>query len=40
MRAQKGWKFYGWWGIVLPAFIIIWTTNGITLNGVTVFDEK
>lgn len=40
MRAQTGWRFYGWWGIVLPAFLIIWTTNGLTLNGVAVFDEK
>ncbi len=40
MRAQTGWRFYGWFGIVLPAFLIIWTTNGLTLNGVAVFDEK
>ncbi len=38
MRAQAGWRFYGWWGIVLPAFVVIWITNALTLAGINVFD--
>jgi MFS family permease len=38
LRAQTGWRYYGWWGIVLATFIIIWTTNGLTIGGFTVFD--
>lgn len=38
MRTQAGWRFYGWWGIVLPAFLVIWVTNALTLAGVNVFD--
>ena len=34
------WQFYGWWGIVLPAFLIIWVTNALTLAGLTVFDRQ
>jgi MFS family permease len=34
------WQFYGWWGIVLPAFVIIWITNALTLAGMNVFDAK
>jgi len=39
MRAHSGWRFYGWWGIVLPAFIVIWVTNALTLAGINVFDR-
>jgi MFS family permease len=39
MRAATGWRFYGWWGIVLPAFLIIWVTNALTLSGITAFDR-
>lgn len=39
MHAQSGWRFYGWWGIVLPAFIVIWVTNTLTLTGINVFDR-
>lgn len=39
MRAQTGWRFYGWWGIVLPAFVVIWITNALTLAGINVFDR-
>lgn len=39
MRAQTGWRFYGWWGIVLPVFIVIWVTNALTLAGINVFDR-
>jgi len=35
---RPGWQFYGWWGIVLPAFVIIWVTNALTLAGINVFD--
>jgi MFS family permease len=38
--SRTGWQFYGWWGIVLPAFVIIWITNALTLAGMTVFDAK
>jgi MFS family permease len=38
--SRTGWQFYGWWGIVLPAFVIIWVTNALTLAGMTVFDAK
>jgi MFS family permease len=34
------WQFYGWWGIVLPAFVIIWITNALTLAGMNVFDAE
>lgn len=37
-RATSGWKYYGWWGIVLATFIIIWTTNGLTVGGIAAFD--
>ncbi|MCU0975657.1 MAG: MFS transporter [Steroidobacteraceae bacterium] len=39
MQAQTGWRFYGWWGIVLPAFVVIWITNALTLAGIAVFDR-
>jgi MFS family permease len=39
MQAQAGWRFYGWWGIVLPAFVVIWITNALTLAGIAVFDR-
>jgi MFS family permease len=39
MRTQAGWRFYGWWGIVLPAFVVIWITNALTLGGFNVFDR-
>jgi len=37
---RPGWQFYGWWGIVLPAFVIIWITNALTLAGMNVFDAQ
>jgi len=37
---RPGWQFYGWWGIVLPAFLVIWITNALTLAGMSVFDAK
>ena len=37
---RTGWQFYGWWGIVLPAFVIIWVSNALTLAGLNVFDAK
>lgn len=37
---RPSWQFYGWWGIVLPAFVIIWVTNSLTLAGMNVFDSK
>jgi MFS family permease len=37
---RPSWQFYGWWGIVLPAFVIIWVTNALTLAGMNVFDAK
>jgi MFS family permease len=37
---RPSWQFYGWWGIVLPAFLIIWVTNALTLAGMNVFDGK
>ncbi len=39
MQATAGWRFYGWWGIVLPAFVVIWITNALTLAGIAVFDR-
>jgi len=39
-RAQTGWQYYGWWGIVLATFIIIWTTNGLTVGAITAFDTS
>jgi hypothetical protein len=30
---RPSWQFYGWWGIVLPAFVIIGVTNALTLVG-------
>ena len=38
MAARSGWRFYGWWGIVLPTFLVIWSTNALTLAGLNVFD--
>ena len=37
---RPSWQFYGWWGIVLPAFLVIWVTNALTLAGMNVFDAK
>ena len=37
---RAGWQFYGWWGIVLPAFLVIWVTNALTLAGLNVFDAQ
>jgi len=37
---HAGWQFYGWWGIVLPAFVIIWITNALSLAGLNVFDGQ
>lgn len=37
---RSGWQFFGWWGIVLPAFLVIWVTNALTLAGLNVFDAK
>ncbi len=39
-RAQSGAAYYGWWGIVLATFIIIWITNGITVGAITAFDKS
>jgi MFS family permease len=39
MQARAGWRFYGWWGIVLPTFVVIWITNALTLAGIAVFDR-
>ncbi len=39
-RAQTGLGFYGWWGIVLATFIIIWTTNGLTVGAIASFDKS
>jgi MFS family permease len=39
-RAQSGPRFYGWWGIVLATFIIIWITNGLTVGAITAFDKS
>lgn len=40
MVNRPTWQFYGWWGIVLPAFVIIWVTNALTLAGLNVFDAR
>ncbi|MBV6416560.1 MAG: hypothetical protein CMLOHMNK_01154 [Steroidobacteraceae bacterium] len=37
-RAQRGWKFYGWWGIVLATLVFICVTNGLTIAGIQAFD--
>ncbi|MBV6424138.1 MAG: hypothetical protein NAOJABEB_01948 [Steroidobacteraceae bacterium] len=37
-RAQRGWKFYGWWGIVLATLVFISVTNGLTIGGIQAFD--
>jgi MFS family permease len=39
-RAQSGVGYYGWWGIVLATFIIIWITNGLTVGAITAFDKS
>jgi MFS family permease len=39
LRIATGWRFYGWWGIVLSAFVIIWVTNALTLAGLTIYDR-
>lgn len=39
MSGRAGWTFYGWWGIVLPAFLVIWISNALTLAGISVFDS-
>jgi MFS family permease len=39
-RAQTGWRFYGWWGIVFATFLIIWITNGLTVGAITAFDKS
>jgi len=28
---RPGWQFYGWWGIALPAFLVIRITNSLPL---------
>lgn len=35
---QHGWRYYGWWGIVLAALIFILITNGLTIGGIQAFD--
>lgn len=37
-RAQHGWRYYGWWGIVLATLIFISVTNGLTIGGVQALD--
>jgi len=37
-RAQHGWRYYGWWGIVFAALIFISVTNGLTIGGIQAFD--
>jgi MFS family permease len=39
-RAQSGWRYYGWWGIVFATFFIIWMTNGLTVGAITAFDKS
>lgn len=38
MQPAAGWRFYGWWGIVLATFVLIWATNGLTVGGIAAFD--
>jgi MFS family permease len=37
-RAQHGWRYYGWWGIVFATLIFISVTNGLTIGGIQAFD--
>ena len=37
-RAQSGWRYYGWWGIVLATLFFILVTNGLTIGGIQAFD--
>ncbi|MGE0581668.1 MAG: MFS transporter [Steroidobacteraceae bacterium] len=37
-RAQRGWRFYGWWGVVLATLLFILVTNGLTIGGIQAFD--
>ena len=37
-RAQHGWRFYGWWGVVLATLFFIFVTNGLTIGGIQAFD--
>jgi MFS family permease len=40
LHAQHGLKFYGWWGILPPVFLILWVCQALTLAGINVFDAK
>lgn len=37
-RAQSGWRYYGWWGVVLASLFFILVTNGLTIGGIQAFD--
>lgn len=37
-RAQQGWRYYGWWGVVLATLVFILVTNGLTIGGIQAFD--
>lgn len=37
-RAQHGWRYYGWWGIVFATLVFISVTNGLTIGGIQAFD--
>ncbi|HNR22731.1 MAG TPA: MFS transporter [Steroidobacteraceae bacterium] len=37
-RAQDGWRYYGWWGIVVATLVFISVTNGLTIGGIQAFD--
>ncbi|MEJ2601704.1 MAG: MFS transporter [Gammaproteobacteria bacterium] len=37
--ARSTWLFYGW-VIVAVAFVTLWVSNGMTLSGLTVFDNE
>lgn len=37
-RAQHGWRYYGWWGVVLASLLFIFVTNGLTIGGIQAFD--
>lgn len=37
--ARSTWRFYGW-VIVAVAFTTLWVSNGMTLSGLTVFDNE
>jgi MFS family permease len=37
-RAQRGWRFYGWWGVVFATLLFILVTNGLTIGGIQAFD--